>query len=251
MLERLSIELTNQCSKHCNFCYNHSHPHGTTRWELDELVSFVTDCAQAGTKAVSFGGGEPLEYPELCTLLERLRGVVFRSFTTNGLLLDADWLDRLTIAAPDKVHISIHFPDSQPEVERVIAQVGMLLERGINSGINFLVTRSNLPAAIAAAATVREAGIGNERIVYLPMRGQDTPTPQQMAQVAGSNHFQSMTCLLECAKSPRFCSIGWDKRVGWCSYTTSRRELPTLTAAGLATALTDLPLVFCGNSNLE
>jgi MoaA/NifB/PqqE/SkfB family radical SAM enzyme len=246
-IERISIELTNQCGKHCSFCYNHSHPQGATQWELDELVDFVSDCAQVGTKAVSFGGGEPLEYPELCTLLERLRGVVFRSFTTNGLLLDDDWFDRLTLAAPDKVHISIHFPDSQPEVTRVISQVEMLAARGINSGVNFLVSRSNLPAAIAAAATVRQAGISNERIVYLPMRGRDTPTPQQMAQVAGSQHFQSMTCLLECAKSPRFCSIGWDKQVGWCSYTSSRRELPTLTATGLATALTDLPLVFCGD----
>jgi molybdenum cofactor biosynthesis enzyme MoaA len=247
MLERLSIELTNQCGKHCSFCYNHSHPHGATQWELDELVNFVTDCAQAGTKAVSFGGGEPLEYPELCTLLKRLRGVVFRSFTTNGLLLNEDWLDRLALAAPDKVHISIHFPDSQPEVTRVISHVEMLSIRGINSGVNFLVSRSNLPAAIAAATTVRQAGIGNTQIVYLPMRGQDTPTPQQMAQVAGSKHFQSMTCLLKCAKSPRFCSIGWDKKVGWCSYTSSRRELPTLTASGLATALSDLPLVFCGD----
>jgi molybdenum cofactor biosynthesis enzyme MoaA len=248
MLERLSIELTNQCGKHCSFCYNHSHPNGETRWALDDLVDFVTDCAQAGTKAVSFGGGEPLEYPELCELLARLQGVVFRSFTTNGLLLNDDWLDRLTLAAPDKIHISIHFPDRHTEVERVIAQVGTLAARGINSGVNFLVTRSNLPSAITAAATLHQAGIGNDRIVYLPMRGQDTPTPQQMAQVAGSKNFQSMTCLLECAKSPRFCSIGWDKKVGWCSYTTSRRELSSLTAAGLAAALTDLPLVFCGDS---
>jgi MoaA/NifB/PqqE/SkfB family radical SAM enzyme len=248
MLERLSIELTNQCGKHCSFCYNHSHPHGETRWDLDELVGFVTDCAEAGTQAVSFGGGEPLEYPDLCTLLERLRGMVFRSFTTNGLLLDDRWLDRLTIAAPDKVHVSIHFPERDREVERVIDRVNSLAKHGINSGINFLVTRSNLTAAIAAATTVRQAGIGNNRIVYLPMRGSDTPSPQEMARVAGSKNFQSMTCLLECAKSPRFCSIGWDKRVGWCSYTTSRRELPSLTAAGLATALTDLPLIFCGNN---
>jgi sulfatase maturation enzyme AslB (radical SAM superfamily) len=146
---------------------------------------------------------------------------VFRSVTTNGLLLNEDWLDRLAIAAPDKVNISIHFPDSQTEVERVITQVGILSARGINSGVNFLVTKSNLSSAITAAATLHQAGIGNDQIVYLPMRGQDTPTPQEMAQVAGSKNFQSMTCLLACAKSPRFCSVDWDRQVGWCSYTTS------------------------------
>ncbi len=247
MLERLSIELTNQCGKHCHFCYNHSHPTGATQWEINELVDFVADCAQAGTKAVSLGGGEPLEYPHLCELLARLQGVVFRSFTTNGLLLDADWIDRLVAVAPDKIHISIHFPESQPEVERVISQVTTLATRGICTGVNLLVARSQLISAQNAAQQLQQAGIANDRIVYLPMRGTDTPTPQQMARVAGSKNFQSMTCLLACAKSSRFCSIGWDKQVGWCSYTIARRKLPSLTAAGLATALTDLPLVFCGN----
>lgn len=250
MLERISIELTNQCGKHCHFCYNHSHPTGATQWEVDELVDFVTDCALAGTKAISLGGGEPLEYPHLCELLERLNGVVFRSFTTNGLLLDADWIERLVRVAPDKIHISIHFPESPPEVDRAIAQVTALTARGIRAGVHLLVARSNLTAARTAAQQLHQAGINNDRIVYLPMRGTDTPTPQEMAKVAGSSHFQSMTCLLVSGKSSRFCSIGWDKQVGWCSYTIARRKLSSLTAAGLATALTDLPLVFCGNDSI-
>jgi molybdenum cofactor biosynthesis enzyme MoaA len=246
MLERISIELTNQCGKQCNFCYNHSHPQGATAWEVDELVDFVTDCAKSGTQAVSFGGGEPLEYSPLCELLARLQGVVFRSCTTNGLLLNADWIERLASVAPDKIHISIHFPDSQPEIDRVIAQVTDLQARGIRSGVNLLVARSHLTASQSAVQQLHRAGITNDRIVYLPMRGTDTPTPQEMAKVAGSEKFQSMTCLLACGKSDRFCSIGWDKRVGWCSYTIARRSLPLLTAEGLRAALMDLPLIFCG-----
>jgi MoaA/NifB/PqqE/SkfB family radical SAM enzyme len=248
MLERISIELTNQCGKQCSFCYNHSHPTGTTTWGLDELVDFVTDLALAGTQAVSFGGGEPLEYSPLWELLTRLNGVVFRSLTTNGLLLDWDSIDKLVRAAPNKVHISIHFPESQSEVERVISQVTELAARGIRSGVNLLVTRSNLAAAESATSYLHRSGINNDRIVYLPMRGTDTPTPEQMAQVAGSKQFQSMTCLLSCGKSSRFCSIGWDKQVGWCSYTIAKKTLPTLTAEGLKIALMDLPLVFCGNN---
>ncbi|WP_051038919.1 radical SAM protein [Chamaesiphon minutus] len=159
MLDRISIELTNQCRKHCHFCYNHSHPTGATQWEVDELVDLVTDCALAGTKAISFGGGEPLEYPHLCELLERLNGVVFRSFTTNGLLLDVDWIDRLVRVAPDKIHISIHFPESKPEVDRVIAQVSELAAWGIHSGVNLLVARSNLTATQAAAQQLHKSGI--------------------------------------------------------------------------------------------
>jgi sulfatase maturation enzyme AslB (radical SAM superfamily) len=244
-LDRLSVELTNRCAKACWFCYNHSQPEGATSWTADELVAFVSDCAANGVKAVSFGGGEPLQHADLFGVLGRLRGVLFRSLTTNGLLLP-DLLDRLVAAAPDKVHVSIHFPERDAEVRRVVRQVRELEQRGVRSGVNFLVARSNLPAATRAAAEVREAGIGNDRIVYLPMRGRDTPTPAEVAAVAGGGPFQSMTCLAGCGKSPRFCSVGWDKRVAWCSYTATRAALPELTYRGLAATLPGLGLEFCG-----
>jgi MoaA/NifB/PqqE/SkfB family radical SAM enzyme len=248
-LDRISIEVTNRCAKACWFCYNHSLPEGETRWTADELVSFVGDCAAHGVKAVSFGGGEPLQYEDLFTVLERLRGTLFRSLTSNGLLLHGERLDRLIAARPDKVHLSIHFPQRDSEVRRVVGQVRDLAERGIRSGINLLVARSNLPAARRAAEEVRRAGIGNDRIVYLPMRGQDTPTPAEVAEVAGRDPFQSMTCLMQCGRSPRFCSIGWDRTVAWCSYTRTRAPLRKVTYEGLQAALTGLGLEFCGGTD--
>jgi sulfatase maturation enzyme AslB (radical SAM superfamily) len=247
-LELISIELTNRCAKACWFCYNHSLPEGGTRWAADEVVGFVRDCADNGVKAVSFGGGEPLQYPGLFEILERLDGTLFRSLTTNGLLLHGDTPGQLVAARPNKVHVSIHFPDRPTEVSRVIGQVNELAARGLKSGVNFLVTRTNLPAAREAAERVRRAGIGNDRIVYLPMRGRDTPTPNDLAAVAGNTPFQSMTCLTKCGPSPRFASIGWDKSVAWCSYTVSRRPLPELTFAGLVAATTGLGLEFCGGT---
>jgi sulfatase maturation enzyme AslB (radical SAM superfamily) len=247
--ERVSVELTNRCGKGCWFCYNHSLPDGDTRWTPDELVAFVTDCANHGVKAVSFGGGEPLQYPAVFEVLARLRGRLFRTLTSNGLLLTPEVLDQLTEAAPDKVHLSIHFPQRVAEVERVIGQVHELTRRGIRSGVNFLVARSNLDAARTAARAVRQAGIGNDRIIYLPMRGQDTPTPRELATVAGGPALQSMSCLLACGPSLRFCSVGWDKTVAWCSYTSSRARLEELTYRGLTTAMTGLGLEFCGGTD--
>lgn len=247
--ERISIEVTNRCAKACAFCYNHSLPEGATRWTVAELNAFVRDCAAHGTKAVSFGGGEPLQFDGLFDVLIQLRGVLFRSLTSNGLQLHGDMLRRLCEAKPDKVHLSIHFPERDAEVQRIVRQVHELSNLGVRSGINFLVARSNLDAARRAAAWVRENGISNERIVYLPMRGQDTPTPSEMATVAGSTAFQSMSCLLTCGRSERFCSIGWDKRVAWCSYTTTRRPLLELTYRGLETAMTNLGLEFCGGTD--
>lgn len=243
--ERISIELTNRCSKACSFCYNGSAPEGQLSWDEDELVDFVQDCAASGVKAVSFGGGEPLQYPGLFAVLGKLKGRLFRSLTTNGLLLEEN-LSQLKAAAPDKVHVSIHFPQNRQEVERVAAQVRMLADAGIRSGVNLLVARSWLEEASWAANYLFAQGIGNERIVYLPMRMADTPEPEQLAKVAGSRNFQSMTCLSACGISERFCSIAADKSAAWCSYTTARRVLSELSHNGLRRALAGLPLIFCG-----
>lgn len=249
-IERISIELTNACRKGCWFCYNGSTASGDTRWSLVELQTFVRSCAAGGVKAVSFGGGEPLEFPDWQPLLVSLRGVLFRSLTTNGLpLRDRACFDALVAAAPDKVHVSIHFPDRADEVERVVDQVLKLQDRGIRSGVNLLVSQSQREAAAGAARRVRAAGIDNRRITYLPMRMADTPTPAEMSEVAGREPFQSMTCLTECGRSPRFCSIGWDQQVAWCSYTRSRRPLEELSHAGLIRALHNLELEFCGHES--
>lgn len=245
-IERISIELSQRCSKACWFCYSHSSPAGQQRWTADEVVELVKDCAQHGVRSVSFGGGEPLEDPLLWPVLERLRGVLPRTLTSNGLpLAHAPTLDRLVAAQPDKVHLSIHFPGRTSEVTRVIEQLATLDARGVRCGVNLLVQRSRLAQAHAAAQRLHAAGVDNGRIVYLPMRGADTPTPSEVAAVAGAP-FQSMTCLQACGKSPRFASIGWDKTVAWCSYTTSRRPLPSLTLRGIEQALDGLPVVFCG-----
>ncbi len=248
MIERLSIELTNRCGKGCAFCYNASRPGGETRWTPDEVVGLVADCAAHGTRAVSFGGGEPLQYPGLFEVLERLRGVVGRAVTTNGLLLRGELLERLVAAAPDKVHVSIHFPGDEAEVARVVAQVTDLAARGVPSGVNLLVGRSTLVEATRAAARLRAAGLGPERIVYLPMRGADTPSADEVGRVAGSPRFQGPSCLLACGKSPRFVALSWDRAVAWCSYTATRRPLEALTWAGLVAALDGLGLAFCGGT---
>lgn len=244
-VERLSIELHDRCGKACWFCYNGSSPAGEGAWRAAELIAFVSDCATYGLKAVSFGGGEPLEYPALYEVLAALRGRLYRSLTSNGLLLEQHW-DQLLASAPDRVHLSIHFPGNAQEVARVARQAGALAEAGIASGINLLVQASRLDDAATCARFLRASGLGNDRIVYLPMRGRDTPSPEQLAEVAGSRSFQSMTCLSACAASPRFASLDSRGRVAWCSYTRARHPLASRTYAGLCAAMRDLGLEYCG-----
>ncbi len=189
-MQQLSIELTDRCDRACVFCYARARPDGARAWEPEDVVALVLDCAAHGTEAVSFGGGEPLQYEGLFHVLDATRGRLFRSITTNGLLLDA-LLDRLTEASPEKVHVSVHDPDDAGAIKRAAAQVSALVARRIRGGINLLVRRSGLAAARSAARALRAAGVGNDRIVYIPMRYADTPSPGEIASVA-EGPFQEM-----------------------------------------------------------
>lgn len=248
-IQLLSIELTNRCDKGCGFCYNQSQANGDTLWQVDEVLALVEDCRQHGLRAVSFGGGEPLQYPGLHTLLIALQDKLFRSVTTNGLLLtDAAQFERLVVAKPDKVHISIHRPSSQQELTRVIGTVTQLQDAGIRSGVNLLVAADQLAAASQAAQQLWDSGIDNQRIVYLPQRGSNTPSPKQVAAVA-KTPFQSMSCLPACGKSERFCAISWNKTVAWCSYTATRKTLESLSHAGIMATLDGLGLLNCASAD--
>lgn len=245
LIERISIELTNRCDKECSFCYNQSSPRGKTLWSAKGVVALVRDCISHGVKAVSFGGGEPLLFPDLYDVLAELRGAIFRSVTTNGLrLADADEFARLVAARPEKVHMSIHRPAATKEVRRAISTVQKLAAAGIASGVNLLVPADQVASASRAARMLWDAGIDNRRIVFIPQRGTNMPTPKAVSEVA-AGPFQSMSCLTSCRNSPRFCSISWDCAAAWCSYTSARRQLSSLTYSGLLAALDGLGLVCC------
>lgn len=246
-MERLSLELTDRCEKACAFCYAGARPGGARAWCAEDVVALVLDCAAHGTRAVSFGGGEPLEYPPLFEVLAATRGRLFRSITTSGLRLDGA-LDALVAVAPEKVHVSIHDPGDLEEVARAVRQVRSLEARGIRGGVNLLVRRSGIAAARGAGAALRAAGIDAERIVWLPLRRDaDVPSPEDVASAAGGP-FQSATCLAGCAPSPRFASLDADGRAARCSYTRSRAPLRAMTHAALLEALAAAPLVPCGGS---
>ncbi|MGC4115758.1 MAG: radical SAM protein [Myxococcales bacterium] len=245
-LELVSIEVTNRCSKGCAFCYAGSSPAGTTAWTEESLVSFVRDLARHGVTGVSFGGGEPLEFPGLIGVLERTRGLLRRSVTTNGLLLSDEMARQLAETGVERIHVSIHFPEVDAEVDRALAALGRLKAAGVDGGVNLLVRSGNAQAARDAAERLRCAGVASDRLVLLPMRLSSQPVLSEIAQVGGGLPFQAISCLLGCAASPRFCSVGSDGSVGRCSYTQARQRIAAPTYEALVEALERAGHASCG-----
>lgn len=233
----LSIDLSNYCSKQCPFCYNHSRKEGSVMWRPSEVIAFAEDCVAHGVKAVSLGGGEPFEYEGIFEVVEALYPKCYLTITTNGLPLEdeAVW-HRLEACKPDKIHISIHNPEDEAEVARVVNRLSKLHEIGIKPGVNMLVSNKKLEAARRLFSDL-ERILNRDQIIVIPQRYSCTPTPKELAEVALAKPFQSPSCLLRCRMPSDFVSVSWDKRVSHCSYASQKGVLESLDFAGMMAAL--------------
>lgn len=236
-IELLSIDLSNYCSKQCSFCYNHSRREGNTLWKSQEVIDFASDCISHGVRAVSLGGGEPFEYDGVFKVIDALYPKCYLSVTSNGLPLEEERIwDMLANHKPDKIHITIHQPDNEAEVNRVERQVQRIASIGIKPGVNLLVGADKISSAKVAYDRIGKL-LNSDQIILVPQRFSNTPSPQQLASVAGGKPFQSPSCLLKCQRPTNFCSVSWDKKVNSCSFSPNKVPLETLDYLGLIKAL--------------
>lgn len=247
MVEILSIDLSNYCSKGCSFCYNSSNPAGTTVWQPEETITFLKDCVSNGVKAVSLGGGEPFEYNGIFQIIEALYPLCYLSVTSNGLPLENEEIwQKLTNTKPDKIHLTIHNPDDESEVKRILNRLDFLKHIGVKPGINLLVAADKITAA---RLTYRMAltHITPEQIILVPQRYSNTPTPKQLSEVTEGRAFQSPSCLLQCKAPTNFVSVSWDKKVNFCSFAKGKEPLPSIDYSGLCAAMSKVDFQPCTN----
>lgn len=245
MIELLSIDLSNYCTKQCQFCYNHSNKAGNVLWTPAEITSFASDCIEHGVQAVSLGGGEPFEYDGIFEVIDALYPKTYLSITSNGLPLmkDSVW-ELLMQHKPDKVHISIHNADNETEVERVVALMRRLADAEIKPGVNLLVPASKVNDCRAAYARLLDV-IAPEQIILIPQKYTDMATPKQLSIIANGKPFQSPSCLLGCRMPETFASVSWDKKVNHCSYAQCKEPLDSLNYDGMMTALSRVKWQSC------
>lgn len=115
--------------------------------------------------------------------------------------------------------------------------LGKLRQAKINVGVNLLISAKKILDCKKAREVLFDFGLNERQIIFVPQKFTEQPTTKQDAEVAVRDFFQSTSCLLECKPSPRFVSISYDKRVGFCSYNPSRERLETLCFEGIISAL--------------
>ena len=245
MIELLSLDLSNYCSKQCTFCYNHSTREGNTLWKPQEVIDFASDCIRHGVKAVSLGGGEPFEYEGVFEVIDALYPICYLSVTSNGMLLEEDTVWKLLMThKPDKIHLTIHNPDSKTEVARVEHRLKDIEKIGIKPGLNLLVGADKIEYAKDVYIQMRKI-LKSYQIILVPQRFSNTPSPRQLAYVTGGKPFQSPSCLLKCQRPTNFCSVSWDKKVNSCSFAPNKQTLKSLNYRGLIESLEQVKWKSC------
>ena len=169
------------------------------------------------------------------------------SVTSNGLPLEeAGVWQKLELCKPDKIHITIHQPNNENEVNRVESLLLRINSIGIKPGLNLLVGADNIKAATIVFQRMMKI-LDSDQIILVPQRFSNTPTPKQLASVAGNKPFQSPSCVLKCQRPKNFCSVSWNKMVNSCSFATGKQLLETLDYNGLISSLDKVNWNSCMN----
>lgn len=152
--QTLRISVTDECNYRCLYCYRegeetNGHKHGD-----QDLILRVAKVAQKfGVNRVKLTGGEPLLYPQLASLLNKLRNVIsFIDIGTNGSMLDryvdffhATSIDALTISL-DTINPNTFATLSREKsssLKKVISNIENFAKLSVPIKINCVVTELN------------------------------------------------------------------------------------------------------------
>jgi len=152
----LVIRPTVNCNQDCTFCS--ANETSANVWsDHDEMLRAIARAARRGISWLSFSGGEPtlskhlVDYIDCATRL----GISRREIVSNAVLLDKpDKVRRLVDAGLTDAFISLHAHDeslSRQSTQKVgdfastVAGINNLLDAGVNTALNHVITARNYP----------------------------------------------------------------------------------------------------------
>lgn len=254
----VSIALTGQCFKECEFCYASATATGASGWSYEELVGLVTDLDRNGAHSVALGGGEPLLWRD------RRQGKTFYDLLedlASRVSLDLTWT---TSGEPEPqvhrlanvpVRVSCHLVQELP---RVLRQVERLRAKVSRVGVNLLLWPDQLEQCRGAVHTLKAAGVEDILLLTIQAVGRganfghallDGEKLAQFIRSLGQGTFRLTACHappsraigadLGCGAGDWFVSIDQNKVVRACSFADAGRPLAEATYQALLQAASD------------
>lgn len=178
-----------RCNLSCTYCSefdDHSAPVPTP-----EMLRRIDLLAQLGTSIITISGGEPLLHPDLDEIIRRIRqNGIIATLITNGYLLTAERIRRLSRAGLEHVEISIDnvVPDdvSKKSLKVLDRKLQLLAEHAdFDVNINTVLGTGvrNPSDALAVAQRAREWGFPSTVGIVHDHHGQLRPLAEEQQKI--------------------------------------------------------------------
>lgn len=240
---KVSVDLTRQCNLRCLHCRNRTSVDHSRQLDFRTLAAVIDDVAAMGVFRLAFSGGEPLLRSDLPEIIEYAVGRnIPRVFvSTNGTLLDQQWLTRLH-AVRNRLTLKMSLDGPAPTHDLVRGTPGAwtavveAVQRAAASGFEVQVTTTlmkanidfleqtlelvdRLPCSRHYVVEAAPQGAADATTVLSPEQRREAanilaahPTPKVVAKIAFSRGYREF----ECCAGIRECGILSDGRIVGC-----------------------------------
>jgi radical SAM protein with 4Fe4S-binding SPASM domain len=136
------FNLTNRCTKQCDYCYNESTENQDEEMSLSEIKEIINKLSEMNVFSIAFGGGEPFLRDDVFEIAQYTRNKnIIPTITTNGLHINEENAKDCRIF--NHIHFSIFLTEeSIPINDRQWHKAILLLkDAGVNVGINYIVNK--------------------------------------------------------------------------------------------------------------
>jgi len=161
-IDYVRISLTDRCQLRCTYCISKEDANWLKPCEKltsEEIIEMVTALTTLGIKKLKLTGGEPLLYPNLISLIMRLKqisGIKEITLTTNGIKLP-EMIDSLVEAGLDGINISLDTLD--PDHYASLTKIGQLklATKGLNRALKSSIKQVKINSVLIDSLTEKEA----------------------------------------------------------------------------------------------
>ncbi len=169
---QVTFELTYHCNERCSHCYLSTfddRTDGRPTLTLTEWKGILDQLAHARALYLVLIGGEAMMHPQFWQIAEYASQKNFaQSLITNGLLLDEAAAEKLAANSFYQVTVSFYSLDAKVHDKmtrragshaKTLAAIGLLKRKGLQVGINCLLTRESIGGSFALKEWAEAQGI--------------------------------------------------------------------------------------------
>ena len=163
--ELADISISNYCTKQCEYCYRDSTTAGAfmSPTDYEFVLSELTHKKWGTVFQVALGGGEPLEHPEIGSILKITTAHnVVPNLTTNAHRITPQ-ICQLLKASLGAIAVSVEKISNAP-----LEEIRCLIHHGIRINIHFILRKSTIHQAIELVQGVHDKYLqGLNAVVFL------------------------------------------------------------------------------------